>query len=199
MTTAELMRQLWSLVLLRGVLAMALGVTLFAIPTTGAAGVTTRVAAYWVVDGAVVVWAATIARRHGFGGWSLLIRGIVPVLVGLWILGSPLSDALGGSRVGSFTSLLVLIPLLLVIVTFHGVLAGLVDVVTWLVLRRELAGDASALVSAVLAVGTTALIWRALLGVEHRYVAAALTTLAGAAFLIGAFRLHASRSRRGSA
>src|SRR5262249_48555290 len=164
------------------------------VPTTTASQVVARVAAYWVVDGVVVVWAATIARRHGFGGWGLLLRGIVVALIGLWILISPATETLGGpQRVGWFVSFLVLVPALLFLVTVQGVFAAIVDFLVWLTVRRDLPGEWSGLLSAALAVATSVLVWRSILGVAHPRVAALLTIAAGIGFIACAVRLRGPR------
>jgi uncharacterized membrane protein HdeD (DUF308 family) len=197
MTVTDLGRRLWALVLLRGVAAAGLGVSLSTVPTATASAVVARVAAYWVVDGAVLIGMAAMARRHGFGGWGLLARAVVPTLVGLWILGSPVVDVLGGRyRPGWFVSFLVLVPALLMLVIVQGIVSAVVDGLIWLSTRRALDGAWSGIVSAGLAVATSVLVFRAILGVAHPRVAAILALLAGAGFVLGAIRLRGARPPR---
>jgi uncharacterized membrane protein HdeD (DUF308 family) len=194
-TIRELAQRLWPVVLLRGVAALGLGVSLLTASMTTASDVVARLAAYWVVDGVLLMWAAAVARRHGQGGLGLLARGLITVLVGLWIFASPVVDVVGGNyRPGWFVSFLVLVPALLILVALQGFIAAVLDFAMWLAIRRELPGDWTWMLSAGIAVATSVLLWRSILGVAHPRAAAVVTILTGAGFILCAVRLRGQRS-----
>ena len=79
--------QNWGMFVLRGILALALGVLAFAAPVTTLVSLIFVFAAYAVVDGILAI--AFGAGAPGGPRWLLVIAGILGILIGVYTVVSP--------------------------------------------------------------------------------------------------------------
>ncbi|NYE95303.1 uncharacterized membrane protein HdeD (DUF308 family) [Psychromicrobium silvestre] len=117
-------RKLWWLVLLRGVVAVLLGLFALFSPSTTLAIFVTFFGIYAIIDGLSAVGMAIASRKEqSLWGW-LIVEGVVSVLAGLFAVSWPGKTALiVGFLIG-----------------FWAVLLGAAQLVQAFALRRELSG-----------------------------------------------------------
>lgn len=125
---ATVLKRAWWTVLLRGIVAVIIGLLLLLAPgmtlATGALSVVILFGVYALVDGGAHIFSA-VTRREG--EWVLvLILGIVGVLAGLIALANPLLFAL------------VTVTLMIYIIAFKAIAGGIVEMISAWQLRREI-------------------------------------------------------------
>jgi uncharacterized membrane protein HdeD (DUF308 family) len=183
--------RLWWIGLARGLLALALGAILLARPLDAAWAVA-GVAVYWLADGALVTWAAVVARRHGLGGWLLLGRGVAGVLVGLVLAALPVQALVPGARPFAVVSFIVVLPIVLLLAAVHTVWAVTMEIAVWVRLRGEFPGDWSGLVAAGWVAVTGIAVWLMALQLASARAFGLLAAVAGAVLVYHALQRRAA-------
>jgi uncharacterized membrane protein HdeD (DUF308 family) len=187
----------WWVVVVRGLLALALGVSFLTGPLSAPPFVVASVAVYWILDGILALGVAVVAYRHGLGGWLLLSRGVVAILIGLVLLGSPTQALIPGWRPFVMLSIIFLLPLILLLSAAQTIWAVIMELAVWATIRREILGDWSGVVAAAWMAVTGVIVWAAALGLSGQLFAP-LSAVAGAVLIHSGFRLRAA-SRSGPA
>ncbi len=130
---ADLLGHRWTALLLRGLVAIALGVLVWARP-----GITLQVFVFlfglWaLIDGLVTCWLALEDRPQQSWGW-MLFDGLIGLAIGLFALFRPAATALG----------------LLFLVGAWAIARGVLEIVVAISLRRELKGEWRLLIAGLL-------------------------------------------------
>lgn len=128
---AGILKRAWWVLLLRGIAAILFALLLLFLPgltlATGIVSFVVLFAAYALIDGGATIVGAVMRRE---GQWVLLlIWGVISVIAGLVALGNPLI-------VGVFT-----LTIMIYIVAFRSIFAGIVEVAAAWQLRQEIDGE----------------------------------------------------------
>ncbi len=83
----------WWLVLIQGVSLLIIGVLLLTSPVTTVITIVMFLGIYWLIDGIASLVRIFVKSSDVHWGW-LLVRGILGILAGMYIIGSPLMSAL---------------------------------------------------------------------------------------------------------
>jgi uncharacterized membrane protein HdeD (DUF308 family) len=83
----------WWLWLLRGILAIVLGVIAIAQPAVAIFGFTIWLGAYFLVDGVISVFHGFGEQPAGRSRWPLIIWGVIGVVAGITIFARPVASA----------------------------------------------------------------------------------------------------------
>jgi uncharacterized membrane protein HdeD (DUF308 family) len=137
--------------MLRGVLALLLGIGAIVFPLSAVFAFTLVFAAYCLIDGiASLVAGVRGASEPGHRWGALVFSGIVGVLIGVLFLVAPLVATLAYSFV------------VLVILAFWSIVTGILEIVAAVRLRREIEGEwllgVSGAVSVLLGLGVIVLV-----------------------------------------
>ena len=190
-----LVRTLWRVGIVRGIVAFAIGAYVVFRDPTSASDVARASAAYWLVDGIATVWTSRIAGAVSLTRLPFLVRGAVAIAAGLILLGRPADILFGPWQPGRGLVWIWVAALVLMMVGIQ-LAAGVLDVVICRRVRSRIPWDWSvatgAAFSAVLSIGVAALFAAspALIG----RVIAASAILAGFGLVVGAARLDESRA-----
>jgi uncharacterized membrane protein HdeD (DUF308 family) len=115
-TLRKELREVWWLVLLKGIAALLLGLLLVTAPESTLALLVVFLGAYWFVDGIFSLVEIFVGESEIHWGW-LLLRAILGVLAGLLVLRHPLYSSL-------------LVPTVLVVILgMEGVLMGIISMI----------------------------------------------------------------------
>ncbi|HEX3549062.1 MAG TPA: HdeD family acid-resistance protein [Candidatus Elarobacter sp.] len=115
----------WWLFLIRGILALLLGITMPFFPGAAIFAIAVLFGAYAFVDGIVAIWAAT-RMSHTEGGWPwLILEGVIGIAVGLITFFAPLAT----------------IVALAYLVGAWFIVSGVTSLVTAMRMRGHLAGE----------------------------------------------------------
>jgi uncharacterized membrane protein HdeD (DUF308 family) len=141
----------WGWFMLRGVLALLLGIGAIVFPLSAVFAFTLVFAAYCLIDGiASLVAGVRGASEPGHRWGALVFSGIVGVLIGVLFLVAPLVATLAYSFV------------VLVMLAFWSILTGILEIVAAVRLRREIEGEwllgLSGAVSVLLGIGVIVLV-----------------------------------------
>ncbi len=115
----------WWLFLVRGVLALAVGI--FAIVTPGAtlAALILLIGAFFIVDGIFAVAKAVSVMRSDASWWLLLISGLLSIVVGVMVYRWPGETALTlGYLIG-----------------FWAIITGVLEIAVAIAMRRVISGE----------------------------------------------------------
>ncbi len=122
---ATLLSRSWWILLVRGLIAIALGIVAWFRPGLSLAALVLLFGAYMLADGILGVWTAITGRKH-HGDWALLlVWGLIGVGVGIMTLLAP-----------GLTTLA-----LLFYVAAWAIATGVLEIVTAIRLRREMKGE----------------------------------------------------------
>lgn len=89
----EILRGAWWIMLLRGVLAMVLGLLAFLKPAGVLTGIVQLMGVFFLLDGVLLIVSA-VAGHTGGSRWLALLGGLFYILAGVAIFSSPLLSAL---------------------------------------------------------------------------------------------------------
>jgi uncharacterized membrane protein HdeD (DUF308 family) len=134
----ELAAKLWPLVLVRGLMALALGAYALMVPPMSPAALARPVAVYWIVDGLLVLRGsrlAVIAVNRAL----IALRSIAGLVTAAVILGLPLGDVFGPWRPGQLLLFLLVVPFVILAIALQ-IGAGIFDTAVWLEVRRRISG-----------------------------------------------------------
>ncbi len=130
----------WWIILLRGIAVLILGILLITKPGLTAMVFVQFLGAYFLVDGIFTIVNSLMGRKHLSGwGWGLLLGGL-EILTGALIFAHPLL-----STWVTATSLVFLVAIL-------AIVFGLVGIVNWFQIRKEVQGEWAMLVGGILAI-----------------------------------------------
>ncbi|GAB4520749.1 MAG: HdeD family acid-resistance protein [Anaerolineae bacterium] len=125
---AHILKQAWWALLLRGIVALLIGLLLLFSPgltlATGAISFVVLFGVYALVDGVATIFSA-VTRREG-QWFLLLLLGIVNVVVALIALGNPLIFAV------------ISVTVMIYIVGFKAIAGGIVEMMTAWELRKDI-------------------------------------------------------------
>lgn len=132
--------EVWWVVLLRGVALLILGILLITRPGLTLVVLIQFVGAYFLVDGIFAIVNSMMGRKYRPNwGWGLLM-GALEFLTGLIMFANPL------------ISTVVTTGVLVFMVAFMAILFGIVGLVTWWQIRKDVNGGWGMLAGAVLAI-----------------------------------------------
>ena len=123
--TARFFGQNWWVLLLRGLLAIVLGVLVFTRPVWSLQVVMLAFGLYALIEGASALFAAILGRRHRDDRWLLLLEGIIGIGVGVVTLRTPAVTAI----------------LMVFFVAIWALATGVLRVIEGVRLRREIQGE----------------------------------------------------------
>jgi uncharacterized membrane protein HdeD (DUF308 family) len=122
---ANVLSRFWHLLLLRGVVAVLFGLTLFVWPNLSLASLVLLFAAFMLVDGFSNVVTAVRGRHEYENWWVLLLGGITGAGLGILTFWKPQITALA----------------LLFYIAVWAIATGLLEIVAAIQLRKEIAGE----------------------------------------------------------
>jgi uncharacterized membrane protein HdeD (DUF308 family) len=123
--TARFFGRNWFVLLLRGILAIVLGILVFTRPVWSLGAIMLAFAFYAVIEGASALFAAILGRRHRDDRWLLLLEGIVGIGVGIVTLRTPAITAV----------------LMIFFIAIWALATGVLRLVESVRLRREIQGE----------------------------------------------------------
>ena len=131
-------KDLWILILIRGIAAILLGALLITQPLITLSVLVLFMGAYWFVDGIMTVVSAIQGRKHVDGwGWGLFF-GAVSALAGLFVMGAPALSAV-------FTA-----TFLIYLLAFSAIVSGFSGIFTGFRLRKEIDSEWAMIIGGVL-------------------------------------------------
>jgi len=91
---SQLLSDIWWLVLLRGILAVLLGIILLTDPGVALMIILIYIGVFWFIDGIFTVLASVKGRKHQADwGWGIF-SGVISILAGLAVFSQPLMAAI---------------------------------------------------------------------------------------------------------
>jgi len=139
-TAQQLAGRLWWVGVARGLTALALGAYTLSQPAVSAATVARAAAAYWIVDGLIILWAAALTAQLTLNRVLFLLRGGVAIVAGLTLFGLPLAMVFGPWQPGQVLLSMIVAGVMLT-VSGAQILAAAYDVVICGQVRRRIAGE----------------------------------------------------------
>jgi uncharacterized membrane protein HdeD (DUF308 family) len=125
LSLAAVLARNWWVLMLRGLVAILFGVFAFASPGITLASLILLFGGYCLADGLMAAWTALSNRKQQENGWLLLIGGLLGIGVGLLTLFRPAVTGLA----------------LLFYIAIWAVATGVVQVLTAIRLRQEIANE----------------------------------------------------------
>jgi uncharacterized membrane protein HdeD (DUF308 family) len=119
---SSILRRGWWLLLLRGIIAILFGLTLWVEPAISLAALVLLFGAYCLVDGVFAVWTAISGHKDNEHWWLLLLWGLVGIGVGILTFMSPGITALA----------------LLFYIAIWAIATGVLEIVGAIRLRKEI-------------------------------------------------------------
>jgi uncharacterized membrane protein HdeD (DUF308 family) len=120
-----LVKSVWWMFLLKGVVAIVFGLVALFMPGTAAMSLLMALGFYALFDGASTVWGAVKVRKLDGSWWLLALEGLLGVFIGWLAL----------SRPGEVTLMFIFI------FAFWAVFGGLLRIVLAIRLRKEIQGE----------------------------------------------------------
>jgi uncharacterized membrane protein HdeD (DUF308 family) len=115
-TVREELRQMWWLVLLKGITTLFLGILFITAPGTTLEVMVVFLGVYWLVDGMLSFVEMFVGESDIHWGW-LVLKGILGILAGLFVLRHPIYSS-------------VLVPATLVVILgIQGVIMGIIGII----------------------------------------------------------------------
>jgi len=122
---AAVLARNWWVLLLRGIVAILFGALTFASPGISLASLVLLFGAFCLADGLMAAWTALSNRKQKENGWLLLIGGLLGIGVGLLTIFQPAVTGLA----------------LLFYIAIWAITTGVVQVLTAIRLRQEIANE----------------------------------------------------------
>jgi uncharacterized membrane protein HdeD (DUF308 family) len=132
---ADMLHLRWSALLLRGFIAIGVGVLFWSRPATTLGVLILLFGAWAFIDGIVTCWLAFEDRPQASWGWMLL-DGLLGIAIGLFAFFRPAATAVG----------------LLFLVAIWAVFRGIFEIAVAISLRKELKGEWRLLVAGILSI-----------------------------------------------
>jgi uncharacterized membrane protein HdeD (DUF308 family) len=181
--------QAWGWVLLRGVLALALGVAALMFPLSALFAFTLLFAAFATVDGIASLLAGIRSARAGERWGAMLFRGVIGIAVGVIFVALPMLATVGYAFIT------------VVMLAFWSVLAGIFEISAAIRLRKLIHGEwllaLSGIFSLVLGVAILALVIPSPVAtlLSAAWLIAIYAFAAGLVLVVQAFRLKGLAAR----
>ena len=172
----ELFARNWRTLALRGLLAIVLGVLVFARPFVTLTVVMLAFAIYCLIDGVSALFAAITGWRHRENRWLLLLEGVVGIAVGIITLRTPGITA----------------ALLLAFIAIWALITGVLRIVEGMQLRREISGEVFLILGGVVSIAFAVLVLlRPFAGaIAMIRILGAYAVILGLTELLLAFKVH---------
>jgi uncharacterized membrane protein HdeD (DUF308 family) len=132
---ADLLQHRWSALLVRGLIAIGLGLLVWARPGISLSVFVIAFGIWALFDGIVTSWLAFEDRPQQSWGW-MLFAGILGIVIGLLALARPGATAVS----------------LLFLIAIWAVARGILEIVVAISLRRELEGEWRLLIAGILSI-----------------------------------------------
>lgn len=136
----KVLKDLWGMVLLRGILMILLGIILLAWPMSSITTMIIFMGAWWLVDGIATVFKSIKGRKEISGwGWGIF-TGILGIIAGIIVLSQPVLSTIITSTF---------------IIWFLGIAAiiyGISAIVTGIRVRKEMKGEWSMILGGLLSI-----------------------------------------------
>jgi uncharacterized membrane protein HdeD (DUF308 family) len=132
---ADLLHHRWTALLVRGLIAIALGLLVWLRPGITLSLFVVFFGLWALIDGIVTAWLAFEDRPQRSWGWMLL-DGVIGIVIGVVALARPHATALA----------------LLFLIGSWAILRGILEIVVAIALRRELKGEWRLLIAGVLSI-----------------------------------------------
>ena len=191
--TNELAARLWGFILARGVAALAVGGYVLSRGQATAGSLTRAAAAYWLLDGLIMLWAGLFNARLASRKALLLVRGVLGIAAGVTIFWVPVQSALGQWRPGQLLMFVLTAALVLAAIGVQIILAATIEVAIALEVRQQIQGEWAMFLAVALSVLFGALAFVNFGGVEADLgrVFGLVGLVAGIGLVIGAMRVRA--------
>jgi len=119
----------WKWFVLRGALALILGILAILFPANALFAFTMAFAAYAFVDGLISLISGLAERRQRQNWWALIFRGLIGVAVGILFVLMPLATTISYALAS------------LALVAVWSITAGLLEILAAVRLRRQIKGE----------------------------------------------------------
>lgn len=174
----QVISELWLLVLLRGILLVILGGYALAQPGLTLVALIKVIAIFAILDGAIAI-AAGIMGTTESRGWTIL-RGVLAILAGAFVLGHPLVVAGFGMTV------------VVLIIAFQTIACGVFEIMVAIRERKQLEGEGWLILSGILALIFGAMLLAApfVSGLIMISILGAFTILFGVILIVNSFRMR---------
>jgi uncharacterized membrane protein HdeD (DUF308 family) len=174
----ETLSSLWWLPLVRGLLLIILGAYALFRPGMTAAILTRVVAVFLIADGILAIIAGILGETPS-RGWTI-VRGVLAILIGIFVFAHPLAVAEVTATV------------LLYIIAFGAIAAGILEIVAAIRDRKEIEGEGWIVLGGVLAIlfGVLLLIAPLAFGKFMIMVLGAYAIIFGISLIVMAFRVR---------
>ena len=139
---SSMLRRSWWLLLLRGIVAVLFGLTLWLEPGISLSALVLLFGAYCLVDGIFSLWTAIAGPRDNESWWLLLLGGLVGIGVGILTFMSPGITALA----------------LLFYIAIWAIVTGVLEIVAAIRLRKEIDNEWMLLLAGLVSVAFGVLI-----------------------------------------
>jgi uncharacterized membrane protein HdeD (DUF308 family) len=155
--SSDLAGKLWRVSLLRGLVAFALGAYVLSRPIGSPATPARVVAAYWILDGLVALWASRFAATLATTRTLLVLRGGGGIGAAVILLCLPLGEILGPWHPGQIMLLIFGMVPALTVIALQIVMAATIDLLIGLEVRRRIPGEWSVALGAAVSIALSGL------------------------------------------
>jgi uncharacterized membrane protein HdeD (DUF308 family) len=125
MAIRQTLADTWWLWLVRGILAIIIGILFLTRPGSSMVALAMVIGAYFLIDGVISLFHGFGKQPEGQSRWGLIIWGIVAILAGLSLLGNPI---LGGMS-------------LVLVIGVWAIIFGVVEIFTGIKYRDMISGE----------------------------------------------------------
>jgi uncharacterized membrane protein HdeD (DUF308 family) len=125
MAMRQTLADTWWLWLVRGILAIIVGILFLTRPGSSMVALAMVIGAYFLIDGVISLFHGFGKQPEGQSRWGLIIWGVIAILAGLSLLGNPI---LGGMS-------------LVLVMGVWAILFGAMEIFTGIKYREEMSGE----------------------------------------------------------
>jgi uncharacterized membrane protein HdeD (DUF308 family) len=174
----------------RGLAALALGAFVLFGPVASPMALARVVCLYWIVDGALALWASRFVATRGTNRALLAARGVTGIGAAVVLLSLPLGELFAPWRPGQIILVIFSVAPALTVIGLQIGMAATIDVLIGLQVRHRVPGEWSILLGAGVSIALTALLAACFVGPS-----AAPARLLGVAGVAGGLGLLAGTRR----
>ncbi len=178
---ADLLKQSWWSLLLRGIAAILFGVLALTWPGLTIVTLIILFGAFALVDGIFVVFGSLINREAYEHWWLVLLSGLISIAAGILVFVWPLLTAL----------------ILLYLIAARALIVGIMDIIAAIRLRKEIEGEWMLILAGIASVlfGLIMFIWPGAGALAVIWLIAIYAIFVGLMLLILAFKVRSWRSQ----